>query len=251
MEEKFPEQLRMEPAMPDPYAIQYSESGRASRKDLPQEVMSVLLDVVDALADNPDAFPDRVTGISMDGRMRLYKHPSPPLEVTFEVDTTRRVLYLQHFVAPKVSVTKPVFISYSHKDAEWLTKLKQFLQPLEDKNLIRVWDDTQISPGAEWLAEIRNALGSARVAVFLVTQDFLNSPFIKNQELPALMQAATNKGCLIFWIAVKASTFADSPLAKFQGAIPPNKPLASMSDGEQDELLVKVYEKMKAAVSFQ
>src|ERR1700674_4280708 len=106
--------------MLDAYAIQYSDSGKASRKDLPPEVMSVLFDVLDTLADNPDAFPGRVRGISLDGKVRLYKHPSPPLEVTFECDTSRRVLYLQHFVAPKVSVTKPVFISYSHKDAEWL-----------------------------------------------------------------------------------------------------------------------------------
>jgi TIR domain len=237
--------------MPEAYAIQYSDSGKESRKDLPPEVLSILFDLLDTLADNPDAFPGRVRPISLDGKVRLYKHPSPPLEVTFEVDTSRRVLYLQHFVAPKVSVTKPVFISYSHKDAEWLEKLKQFLSPLEEKNLIRVWDDTEISPGAEWLAEIRKALGSARVAVFLVTQDFLNSPFIKNQELPALMEAAIDKGCLIFWIAVKSSTFADSPLAKFQGAISPNTPLALMSEGEQAKVLLEVYEKMKTAVSFQ
>src|SRR3954454_10889625 len=162
--------------MSEPYAVQYSETGKASRDELPSEVRSVLFEVLDALADNPDAFPGRVRAISRDGKTRLYIHPSPPLEVTFEVDTGRQVLYLLHFVAPKVSVTKPIFISYSHKDAEWLEKLKQFLKPLEDKNLIRVWDDTEIRPGAEWLAEIRKALGAARVAVFLVTQDFLNSP---------------------------------------------------------------------------
>jgi hypothetical protein len=237
--------------MAEPYAIQYSESGKASRKELPPEVASVLFDVLDALADNPDAFPGRVRAISRDGKTRLYIHPSPPLEVTFEVDTARQVLYLLHFVAPKVSVTKPIFISYSHKDAEWLEKLKQFLRPLENKNLIRVWDDTEIRPGAEWLPEIRKALGAARVAVFLVTQDFLNSPFINNEELPALVEAARNQGCLIFWIAVKSSTIADSPLAKFQGAISPNMPLALMSDGEQDKALLDIYEKMKAAVSFQ
>jgi hypothetical protein len=241
----------MEAAMPDAYAIQYSDSGKTSRKDLPPEALAVLFDLLDTLADNPDAFPGRVRPISRDGNVRLYKHPSPPLEVTFEVDPARRVLYLLHFVAPKVSVTKPVFISYSHKDAEWLAKLKQFLGPLEEQNLIRVWDDTEIRPGAEWLAEIRNALGSARVAVFLVTQDFLNSPFIKNQELPALIEAATNKGCLIFWIAVKSSTFADSPLARFQGAISPHEPLALMSEGEQDKVLLEVYQKLKAAVSIQ
>ena len=123
--------------MSETYAIQYSDSGKTSRKDLPPEAMAILFDVLDALAENPDAFPGRVRAISLDGKVRLYKHPSPPLEVTFEVDTSRRVLYLLHFVAPKVSVTKPVFISYSHKDAVWLEKLKQFLGPLEEKGLIR------------------------------------------------------------------------------------------------------------------
>jgi hypothetical protein len=117
----------------EPYAIQYSESGRASRKELPPEAIAALFDVQDALAANPDAFPGRVRAISRDGSIRLYSHPSPPLQVTYEVDTSRRVLYLQHFVAPKVQVTKPVFISYSHKDAKWLEKLKQFLRPLEDQ----------------------------------------------------------------------------------------------------------------------
>jgi hypothetical protein len=237
--------------MAEPYGTVYSDTGKASRKELPPEALAVLLDVLDALADDPDAFPGRVSAISRDGKTRLYKHPSPPLEITFEVDTLRRVLYLLHFVAPKVSVTKPIFISYSHKDAEWLGKLKQFLKPLEDKNLIRVWDDTEIRPGAEWLPEIRNALGAARVAVFLVTQDFLNSPFISNEELPALVEAARNKGCLTFWISVKSSTIADSPLAKFQGAISPDIPLALMSEGEQDKTLLEIYQKMKAAVSFQ
>lgn len=117
--------------------------------------------------------------------------------------------------------------------------------------MIRVWDDTEIRPGAEWLNEISNALASARVAVFLVSQDFLNSPFVSSKELPALVEAATNKGCLIFWIAVKSSTVADSPLAKFQGAISPNQPLALMSEGEQAKTLLEIYQKMKAAVSFQ
>jgi hypothetical protein len=237
------------PEQADPYAIQYSESGIASRKQLPPEALSALFDVQDALAANPDAFPGRVRAISRDGSIRLYSHPSPPLQVTYEVDTSRRVLYLQHFVAPKVQITKPVFISYSHKDAKWLEKLKQFLRPLEDKELIRVWDDTEIRTGSDWLGEISKALESARVAVFLLTQNFLDSPFIREKELPVLIEAAKNRGCLIFWIAVSSSTFEDSPLAKFQGAIPPNAPLDLMSDAEQSKALTDIYRKMKAAVS--
>ena len=233
----------------EPYAIQYSESGRTSRKELPPEAMSALFDVLDALAANPDAFPGRVRKISRDGNIRLYSHPSPPLQVTFEVDTSRQVLYLQHFVCPKVQVTKPVFISYSHKDAKWLEKLKQFLRPLEDQELIRVWDDTEIRAGSDWLGDIRKALESARVAVFLVTQNFLDSPFINEHELPKLIDAANSRGCLIFWIQVSSTTFEDSPLAKFQGVIPPNRPLDLMSDAEQSKVLVDIYRKMKEAVS--
>lgn len=230
-----------------PYAIQYSESGKASRKELPPEAMSALFDVLDVLAANPDAFPGRVRGISIDGRVRLYSHPSPPLQITFEVDTARRVIYLLHFVAPKIQVTKPVFISYSHKDAKWLDKLKQFLGPLEEQELIRVWDDTEIRPGSDWLADIRKALESARIAVFLVTQNLLNSPFVREKELPALLDAATNRGCLIFVIAVSSSTIADSPLAKYQWAV--KSPLDLMSEPEQAKALVDVIQKMKDAVS--
>jgi hypothetical protein len=235
----------------DSYAIQYSESGKASRKDLPPEAMALLFDILDALAANPDAFPGRVRPISLDGRVRLYSHPSPPLQITYEVDTARRVLYLLHFVAPKLQVTKPVFISYSHKDAKWLEKFKLFLRPLEEQELIRVWDDTEIRPGADWLGEIRKALESARVAVFLVSQDFLASPFIRERELPTLIEAATNRGCQIFWIAVSSSTVEDSPLAKFQGAISPGSPLDLMSEAEQNKVLKEIFQKMKAAVTVQ
>src|SRR5262249_4881782 len=65
----------------DGYAIQYSESGKASRKDLPTEAMALLFDILDALAANPEAFPGRVRPISLDGRVRLYSHPSPPLQI--------------------------------------------------------------------------------------------------------------------------------------------------------------------------
>jgi len=53
------------------YAVQYSEPGRASRKDLPLDAQSALFDVLDTLAANPDAFPGRVRAISLDGRVRL------------------------------------------------------------------------------------------------------------------------------------------------------------------------------------
>lgn len=231
------------------YALRYSETARKTRKELSQEALIALHAVIDGLMENPDAYPGRTQPLSRDGSIRVYTNPKPALQITFEVDKQNRVLYLLHFVAPKVQITKPVFISYSHKDATWLQKLKMFLRPLEEKELIRVWDDTEIQPGSDWLQEIRTALESARVAVFLVTQNFLSSAFIQNEELPALLEAAQNRGCVIFWIAISSTTFEDSPLAKFQGANRPDQPLDLLSEPEQNKVFVEIYEKMKKAVA--
>jgi hypothetical protein len=231
------------------FAVRYSESGRVSRRELPPDAAAMLFDVLDALTVDPDAFPGRTRALSRDGSIRLYSHPSPAVQITYEIDCENRVLHLLHFVAPRMQLTRPVFISYSHKDSPWLLKLKQFLRPLEDRELIRVWDDREIRPGSDWLVEIQQALASARVAVFLVTPHFLDSAFIREREMPALLQAAHDRGCLIFWIAVSSTPFADSPLAKIQAANTTSEPLDLLTEAEQNKVLTELYQKLKAAVT--
>jgi hypothetical protein len=230
------------------YAIQYSDTAKESRKELPPEAMLALFDVIDKLAENPDAFPNWTRPVSSDGRIRVYTHPNPVLEITYEADEKEHLLYLLHFVVPKVQVTKRVFISYSHKDAAWLGKLKMFLQPLEEQGLVRIWDDTNIRPGSEWLEEIKLSLQAAQVAVFLITQDFLTSEFIVQKEFPVLLEKAKNRGCVIFWIAVSWSTVADSELSQFQAANDPNQPLDTLTEPEQNRVLTSIYNRMKEAV---
>ena len=74
---------------------------------------------------------------------------------------------------------------------------------------------------------------SARVAVFLTTQNFLTSEFIRQKEFPVLLEKAKNRGCLIFWVAVSASTVDDMELAQFQAANDPKQPLDSLPESEQ------------------
>jgi hypothetical protein len=230
------------------YAIQYSDTAKQTRKELPQEAIVALFDVIDKLAENPDAFPNWTKAISRDGRTRVYTHPSPALQITYEVDEKERLLYLLHFVAPRVQVIKPVFISYSHKDGAWLEKLKMFLLPLEDQGILRIWDDTNIRPGSEWLEEIKLSIESARVAVFLITQNFLTSEFIRQKEFPVLLEKAKNRGCVIFWVAVSASTVDDTELSRFQAANDPKQPLDTLTEPEQNRVLKNIYDRMKEAV---
>ncbi len=156
-------------------------------------------------------------------------------------------------IGPPMPAAKPVrdkvFVSYSHQDVEWLKKLQTFLKPMMRKGAITKWDDTQIQPGTEWRKEIDHALATAKVAVLLVSQDFLASDFIAEKELPPLLDAAEREGLTIIWVPISYSTYEDSDIEKYQAAHPPNRPLASLSKPEQDAALVKIARLIKDAAS--
>jgi hypothetical protein len=122
-----------------------------------------------------------------------------------------------------------VFISYSHADAKWLTRLRVHLKPLERHGTIVPWDDTRIKPGTEWREEIRNALKRARVAVLLVSADFLASDFIATNELPPLLESAEARGTLILPLILNHCRFVKTEgLSRFQAVNNPAKPLATL-----------------------
>ena len=80
-----------------------------------------------------------------------------------------------------------LFISYSHKDREALERFQRFLLSLEQKGLVDAWDYTRIKPGDDWKVEIDKALADPKVAVLFISQDFLASKFISEEELPHLL----------------------------------------------------------------
>lgn len=129
-----------------------------------------------------------------------------------------------------------VFISYSHKDHKWLERIQVHLRPLERENRIERWDDTRIQPGSQWRIEIKRALERARVAVLLVSADFLASDFIQDDELPPLLTAAQEGGAVVLPIIVSPSLFERSRLAAFQAVNPPSSPLIQMSSAKRERL---------------
>jgi internalin A len=135
-----------------------------------------------------------------------------------------------------------VFISYSHNDREWLTRLQIHLKTLKNEGVyVDVWDDTRIKAGDNWKLEIKMALDEAKITVLLISTEFLASDFIVKNELPPLLKAAKQNGAVILPLILKPSRFTKhKELCEFQAVNDPAKPLIKLAEAEQEEILVKL-----------
>lgn len=141
-------------------------------------------------------------------------------------------------------MTKPtrtgVFISYSHSDKKWLKLLKQHLDLYVQEQQFSYWDDTMIEPGDDWFEKIETALGSAKVAVLIVSKTFLTSKFIGKHEAPVIREAFQAGELKLFWILVGYCGHQNTWLSGYQAAHKIDEPLAKMASWERDEVLSEV-----------
>jgi hypothetical protein len=122
-------------------------------------------------------------------------------------------------------------ISYCHRDREFLDRLRIHLKPLEKEFKIDIWDDTRIRGGSEWGADIRAAIQSAKVAILLISADFLGSDFIMEHELPALLESKAIVDKAILPIIVRPCSYeATEGLSSLQALNSSEETLADMAE---------------------
>jgi len=143
-----------------------------------------------------------------------------------------------------------VFISYSHKDRKFLEELISTLSPLLRKGF-SVWEDRNIETGDQWRKDIERALASAKVAVLLVSRDFLESDFIVEIELPSLLKAAKQNGLKIIWVLLRPCLHDESEIHRYQAAHDISKPLSKLRRADREALWAQICRQIKqAAQSF-
>jgi TIR domain len=142
-----------------------------------------------------------------------------------------------------------VFFSYCQQDKQWLDEIQNFLHPLLQQQPLLLWDETKILAGKDWLKEINHALSSAKVAVLLVSPDYLASDFIAKQILPPLLDAAENDGLTILWIAIRKCFYEETEIERYKPVNEPSKPLATLKGSKRDDALANICRQIALAAN--
>jgi molecular chaperone DnaK len=167
---------------------------------------------------------------------------SREIKTSFKTDAMELLLYEENLP----TLRNQVFISYSHHDRDWVDQLLTMLSPILRKGTFSLWEDTRIQPGMKWREEIAYALASAKVAVLLVTKEFLASRFIAENELPALLNAAQEEGLTIIWILLKPCLYEETEIYDYQAAHDLSKPpLAKLKPVDREAVLVDICKLIK------
>ena len=134
-----------------------------------------------------------------------------------------------------------VFISYSHRDGVWKDRLLSHLRPLEKSGVLGVWHDGMLTAGSDWLAEIRGALSAAKVAILLITADFLGSDFIQRSEVADILERRQREGLHVIPVIVKSCLWQNIDwLSAMQVRPLQGKPLAEHRGNQRDTQLTAI-----------
>src|SRR5690349_7539838 len=143
-----------------------------------------------------------------------------------------------------------VFFSYNHEDGRWLAPLRGALEPYVLDEKLKVWSDRDIETGQRWDAEIQQALERTRVGVLLLSQRFFASKYIREKELPRIVECA-EKGALIL-ICVPVADFDPELLRQwnlhaYQFPLEPEDPLNARRASRRERAVVKIAIDVKEA----
>lgn len=124
---------------------------------------------------------------------------------------------MEKALLPKIKI----FVSYSHKDAGYLAddSLLGFLKGLESEN-VDFWSDSGLMIGDKWDEEIKDQLRQTDIALILVSQWFLDSPYCINTEVGGFLKGCHERGLVVFPIILSACEWQEHEWLKSHQLLP-------------------------------
>jgi hypothetical protein len=145
-----------------------------------------------------------------------------------------------------------VFVTYTHADQPWLEPIRSALKPYDfyENFKVKVWTDQEIKVGDPWHEEIQSALDRTAVAVLLISQYYFGSAYIRDHELPKLMQDAAAGKIILVCVPVgevDQELLSSNGLDRYQFALKPDQPLSSRKGSGREKAVVPVAVAIKDA----
>ena len=129
-----------------------------------------------------------------------------------------------------------VFISYSHKDDVWLERFRPHLGMLQRDHLLQFWSDLDVPPGADIPPAITAAMQRARVAVLLISADYLDSDFARRKEIPPLFERRIRDGLIVIPVMLRACLWRRLPWLADMKILPKDaRPIAAGTQHDWDQ----------------
>jgi len=117
--------------------------------------------------------------------------------------------------------TIEIFISYAHEDEELLRKLENYLKPLENKGLIKLWDVRNIPPGMVSAQEIDKHLNAAHIILLLISSNYFASNNY-NYEMTRAMERQQAGEVHVIPIILQSIYWQDEPFGTLR-PLPDNR----------------------------
>lgn len=142
-----------------------------------------------------------------------------------------------------------VFISYCHKDHDYVSRLIDQLSPItgKDKLISDIWYDRNITAGDDFWDRINEHLDNRDVICLLISPDYIASKSCK-EELSRSLKRRDDDGILVIPIILRPCAWLDidKKLSSILATPTDGKPISIYEDA--DEAWMEVYNQIKSAV---
>ena len=128
-----------------------------------------------------------------------------------------------------------LFISYSRKDSDWVSRLRTLMRPAERRGLLSCWIDSDIRAGSPFEPQLLAKLHNARAALLLVSPSLLRSRYVQEIEIPAFIKRLESDQFHLFWTLLEECEWQKIPVLHDIQAIGDVKTSISASSTRSDE----------------
>src|SRR5579859_7416208 len=141
-----------------------------------------------------------------------------------------------------------VFISFASADKLYLDEFQKQLAVLVRKGVVEYWDTTKLVAGTVTKAEREKALQATKVAVLLVSSDYLASDSIYKNEITPLLTAAQQEGVILKSVIIRPCLYEESEIGHLVPVNEPSKPINGLKAGERETAWTKLVLEVRDAL---